>query len=402
VTGQRAKDRPLRILHIIDGLGVGGAEIQLVRLLTHLPRDRFAHVVVHLNAETDLAPRVGGLGIPVVDLSRNGRRSITRAISGGLGQIQRFRPALIHADGVYGKLCAGVLGLITRTPVLATVGNTLLASPPRVVLRRRALLGRAVWWADQIGGRWLTTHFMAISAAVRETVIAAYRVPSGRVSVVHRGVDLREMVPDPPEAVARLRAHVAPADAWPLLLNVGRLCQQKGQEHLIRALPQVRRHFPKAYALVAGRGPLEAHYRAVARECGVSGAVRLLGLRSDVKALLQCADIFVFPSLYEGLGGAMLEAMAMGRPIVASRIPPIAEAVGSIARLVPVGDPNALAEAIVTLAARRDQWPTLAAQARRRVEERYDITANALAFGALCERVAASPARGRVGAARAA
>jgi len=387
------RGNPLRLLHVIDGLGVGGAEVQLVLLLRHLPREEFAHVVCHVGPRDELAGEIRDMGIPVVDLSVTGRRALRAALHRVRQQTAVFQPDLIHADGLYANPIARAAGLAARVPVLTTMGNTAAAlgvpwPPTRLTLARWTIV-----LGNRLTGR-LSRHFMAITAAVRESVVRFYHMPADRVSVVYRGLDLESMVPAaPPEETARLRAALVPPDSWPVLLNVGRLARQKGQEYLLRALPAIRRRYPRAFLLVAGEGLLREHYRRVAAEVGVADAVRFLGRRSDVKLMLQAADLFVFPSLYEGTGVSLLEAMAMRRPIVASRIPVLEEVVDGGAVLVPPRDPAALADGIVHLCAHPGLWEPMTQRARRVVEARFDIRQNAAAFGRLCRQVVEGTAR---------
>jgi len=380
----------LRILHIIDGLGLGGAEVQLLRLLRYLPAGRFAHVVCHIGPPADLAEQIRAMDIPVHDLSKAGRRSMLAATVSLVGHIRRYRPGLIHTDGLYSSPCGRLAGLMTHLPVLTTIGNT-LGNPFRrpVALRRRALVRRVIWQANRITAHLTRCHFMAVTGAVRDSVVRVFGVDPDRVAVIYRGIDLAQMGQQAPATISALRSEVAPPDAWPLLINVGRLARQKGQEELIRAVAIVRRRYPKVYLLLVGDGPLAANYRAVASECSVGDAVRFLGRRSDVPALLQASDLFVFPSLYEGAAGAMLEAMAMHRPIVASEIPTLVEAAGDAAVWAPSRNAPALAEAIMHLAARPEVWRSMGARGRRIVEQRFDIKPNASEFGRLCERLAA-------------
>jgi glycosyltransferase involved in cell wall biosynthesis len=373
----------------MGGLGIGGAEIQLLLLLRHLPPDRFVHEVCHISPRADLAGNISELGVAVTDLSSGGRRALSVAAVRLLRLVVRFRPNLLHTDGFFANLYGRLVGRLFGIPVLTTVGNTLIL--PREVAAlgpaatRRSRMLRAV---NAVTGRLWTTHFMAITHAVKDTVEQEYRVPGDRVSVVSRGVDLRTMVPASATEIAALRHSLVPPRAWPVLLNVGRLTRQKGQEYLIRALPRIRAAFPHTVALLVGEGELERSLRTLAQERGVAGAVCFLGRRADVLRLLQAADLFVFPSLFEGTGVALLEAMAMAKPIVASSIPAIEEVAGDAAVLVPVGDADRLADAIVDLAARTDRWPALGIRARRRAEDRFDIAASVRAFGALCEGVA--------------
>jgi glycosyltransferase involved in cell wall biosynthesis len=158
----------------------------------------------------------------------------------------------------------------------------------------------------------------------------------------------------------------------PVLLNVGRLAPQKGQRYLLRAMGDVVHESPNAQLLLVGEGHLHEELRALADPLGEH--VRFLGLRDDVAALLRRSDAFVFPSLWEGVGTALREAMLLGRPIVASDIPAHREFVthGVDGLLVPPADAEALATAILRLL--RD--PEEAAAIGRRAAEsaaRFDI-----------------------------
>lgn len=385
---------PLRVLHLMDGLGLGGAERQLLLLLQHTPRERFTHLVCHVSSHAELAPYFQEQGISVRSLAIGGRRSLVGAVAGVIRSMAVFRPNLIHADGIYSRILAAATGRLTLTPVLTTVGSPVrwpreVRELRRAVLHSRSKHRSLLRFVHQRVWRQPNVQIMAVSEAVRQNLLDAHRVPAFRISVVLRGVDLQVMTPDASPAIGRLRRDLIPGGAWPVLLNVGRLTPEKGQEYAIRALPSVRRRFPDAVLLLAGDGVLRKHLAEVAHECGVAESVRLLGSRDDVPALLQCADIFVLPSLIEGAAGALLEAMAMRLPVVATSIPAVVEAAGDVVQLVPPADPQGLAEGIVTVAEASDE--TRAAMGQREriiVESRYDIRAHAAAFATLCERVA--------------
>jgi glycosyltransferase involved in cell wall biosynthesis len=202
------------------------------------------------------------------------------------------------------------------------------------------------------------------------------RIPSRRIDVVPRGRD-RALLGHPSaerRAVARAALGL-PADV-PVLLSAARHEYQKGLDVAVDALGEARRAAPDAVLLVAGReGNLTPRMREVMAQRGVADAVRLLGPRADVPDLLAAADVFVAPSRWEGLGSAVLEAMAMGVPIVASDVPAIRETVGSAdcAMLVPPGDAAALAAALVATLGDARAASRRATAAGRRFAERYDI-----------------------------
>src|SRR5205085_6371889 len=163
-------------------------------------------------------------------------------------------------------------------------------------------------------GRRFVDRFVAISEAVREHPIRGRSWPRERISVVDRGQDVDALS----AAAAREPSPALEGAGSPLVLTVGRLAPQKGQRYLLRAMADVVREFPSAQLLLAGEGHLEGELRAIADPLG--DRVRFLGLRTDVPSLLARADVFAFPSLWEGVGTALREAMLLGRPAVASDI----------------------------------------------------------------------------------
>jgi glycosyltransferase involved in cell wall biosynthesis len=152
------------------------------------------------------------------------------------------------------------------------------------------------------------------------------------------------------------------------------LHRQKGHTLLLQAAAACRARGLALALAIAGEGPLHAELEAQARAAGLGTSVRLLGRRSDVRELMRACDVFVFPSLYEAFGVALLEAMACGAAVVASRVGGIPEIVedGASGLLVPPADPAALADAIACLAERPDRRRALGRAARLRAEA-FDI-----------------------------
>jgi glycosyltransferase involved in cell wall biosynthesis len=173
----------------------------------------------------------------------------------------------------------------------------------------------------------------------------------------------------------RIRAELGLGPHDFLVGNVGRLALQKGQRHLIAAMPPLLERVPRAHAVIAGGGDLEDYLRDLALELGAGERVHVLGPRKDVPALMHAIDVFAMPSIWEGFGLVLLEAMAAGRPVVASRVATIPEVVvdDETGLLVPAGDPLALAEALARLA----DYPALARQfgeaGRERVRRQFSI-----------------------------
>ncbi|NOZ77593.1 MAG: glycosyltransferase family 4 protein [Acidobacteria bacterium] len=189
--------------------------------------------------------------------------------------------------------------------------------------------------------------YVAVSSAVEGRLIAA-GTPNERLLCIPDAVDIENLGNDgSPDLQASL------SGSRPLVLSVGRLSREKGHGVLIRAWPLVLEQVPRARLVIAGSGPEWSALNDLIGGLGLAPSVKLLGLVEPVGRLLQGADVFVMPSLDEGLGSAALEAMWMGLPVVASRTGGLAETVieGRTGALVPPNDVAALGATIVNLLA---------------------------------------------------
>jgi glycosyltransferase involved in cell wall biosynthesis len=241
-------------------------------------------------------------------------------------------------------------------------------------------------------------RMIAVSESVRQSAHAHLRFPLERIDVVENPVDLDELRrPAARDRDTLLRELGLPADAL-VLLNVARLSPQKGLHHAIDVLPSVLEAHPRAHLLSVGaqdhREWLDTLRRRSA-ERGVAGHVHFLGPRRDIPDLLRACDVFVFPSLFEGLGLALIEAMAAGCVCVASAVGPVTEIVrdGVDGFLVPPGDDAALARAVLQAMDDAPQRRMVSASAKESAARRFDPEAAADRLEAIYERVLAAPGR---------
>jgi glycosyltransferase involved in cell wall biosynthesis len=162
--------------------------------------------------------------------------------------------------------------------------------------------------------------------------------------------------------------------AAPAIASVGRLSPEKGQATLLRAMPALLGVSPDARVLLCGEGPEQDALRKLASELGISDRVEFLGFVPDVRPVLAAANVFVMPSLTEGLGVAALEAMAMAKPVVASAVGGLPESIadGESGLLVPAGDPEALSAAVLALLRNPGRARMMGAAGRDRALEHYD------------------------------
>jgi glycosyltransferase involved in cell wall biosynthesis len=356
--------RPIRVLQLITSLDRGGAENHLLALLTHADRQAFELETAVLCGEGELVPVFREAGIRVHLL-----RSRTRFDPLALGRLVKLlrdgnfdilHSHLFRAD-IYAGLAAAQLG--ERRPLVVSTRH----NDDRFFLNPFVGLVHYLVSAQQ-------DLIIAISDHIaRFTVARGVRDP-GRVRRVYHGLE-------PPVTRAleregqRIRAELGVRADDFLVGNVGRLALQKGQRHLIAAVPLLLERVPGAHAVIAGGGDLEDYLRDLAEEAGVAGRVHVLGPRKDVPALMHAIDVFAMPSIWEGFGLVLLEAMAAGRPIVASRVATIPEVVvdGETGLLVPAGDPQALADALAALAEQPAVARRLGEAGRERLRRHFSL-----------------------------
>lgn len=268
------------------------------------------------------------------------------------GMIEQEEADLIHTtifeSDLVGRFAACGMGI----PVLTSLVND---SYSRLRLRDPNVNRLKLWGASTLDGwtsRHLTTHFHAITRAVKEAAIERLRIPSEKITVIERGRDPMRLGEMSIERRHAARRGLGLKEDSEVLLNVARQEYQKNQALLLHAAADLALQRPSLKVLIAGRrGNATQDLEREIGRLSLAGRVELLGHREDVPELLAAADLFVFPSLYEGLGGALIEAMGMGLPIVATRIPAISEVVeeGENALLVDPESPNGLAAAITIL-----------------------------------------------------
>lgn len=385
--------RPLTVLHVLEDLDSGGAERQLVAHLKRSDPGRFCHIVCALAAGGRFSAALESAGIPVHVLGITAPWNLTGAAL-RLGRIVRATdPDVIHTTLYRPTVTGRVVGRLCRKPVVTTLVNE--SYEPEWRLDNPRLNRGKVWAVRTIdrftASRW-STAFVAISQTVRASAIRRLGILPHRITVIPRGLAVDELPVFAVPQMAEVRASLGWGDAYPVIINIGRLVPQKGQKYAIVAMRDVLARFPAARLVIAGEGWLHSALYELIRAHGLERHVTLLGQRDDVDALLHAADLFVFPSLTEGAGNALLEAMAAGKPCVASRIPAILEYTGDgkVVFLSEPRSPASLAENLLRLADDRAAAARLGCEAQAWVRTRYDIRTSLARLETLYEQVALS------------
>ena len=289
--------------------------------------------------------------------------------------ISAERPDVVHTVIFESDLTGRIAALGTPAKVVTSLVNTSYdrarRADPRVPRAKLAAVRRIDSWT----ARLLTDRFHAVSESVKRSCAAELRIPAGRITVIERGRDGTRLGAPSAERRRAARASLGVAGPDEVVVNVARHEFQKGLSHLVDAIGLLRDR-PRLVLLQAGRrGHTSAELADRARRTGTGDRIRFLGYRDDIPELLAAADLFVFPSIYEGLGGALIEAMALGLPIVASDIAAMREVLepNRNAVLVEPGDAAGLAAAISALLDDPARRLAFGARSRAIFEERFGL-----------------------------
>ncbi|MCA9501013.1 MAG: glycosyltransferase [Nitrospira sp.] len=374
VEGRNDTLTQLKILFVIDSLGTGGAELDLAEKLPHLRNLGVVIIVVSFrHRQEGVQTALQGQGFDVRILPDMGLIRRTAALRQIIRNEQPdlIQTVLFHAD-IAGRLAA----IGTSARVVSRLVNTdydlvRLKDPKINILRFR--LARFI---DGWTARHLTHHIYANSNVVKTAAISHLGIPSEKITVIKEARDAARLGKPSIQRRNRARSSLGLDEGQRVIVTIGRQDFQKGQRYLLEAMAMLVSKHPNLVLLVAGRsGDVSGELESLRHRLGLQNRVHFLGHREDVPEILAAADLFAFPSFYEGLPGAVIEAMALGLPIVASDIDPVRETVevGQNAILVKPASPVELASAIEDILMDRQKAHVLGARSREIYEKRFTL-----------------------------
>jgi glycosyltransferase involved in cell wall biosynthesis len=368
----------MRIGFVVNQLALGGGERQAADVAGALAARGHDCTVFYFYGKDLLRPELEAHGIRVVALDAG--RSYWRGVRPLARALRALRIEVVNThmplSGTFGRIAAW----LARLPVVSTEQDRCDAYPLKVRLANELTLNGA-------------RAIVCVSKEVRRSLYRRtnpYLLRRANTRVIYNTVDL-ERLHDLRGSRDEIRSSLALAPDDVVIVNVGRYNLQKGQTYLLQALPLVLHEEPRVKLVLVGWGPLEERLRSEVAELGVEDEVVFAVERPDAGAIIAASDIFAFPSLYEGLGIALLEAMALERPCVASAIAPLTEVVrhGVDGLLVEPRDPSLLAEALLRLIADPAFASELARNARSRVETHFALPEAADAYEAVLSEAVA-------------
>lgn len=351
----------MRILLLITGLGMGGAEKVVVNLADAFAGKKHEVVIAHLTGAALVVP--SNPNVRIVDLGMKSGLDFLTAYFRLRRLVNDFGPDVFHSHMVHANILARLLRLTTTMPrLICTAHSSNEGGRLRMMAYR------------------LTDALADLSTNVSDEAVATFverrAVKPGRMITVYNGVSTSNFTFQLAARV-ELRRRLAVADGCMLILAVGRLTVAKDYPNLFRALEILRANSVNFKAFIVGDGPLKQALQTTVSELNIVEHVEFLGVRNDVPALMSAADIFVLPSLWEGFGLVVAEAMACECLVVATDCGGVREVVGDCGYLVPPANSKALSDAITHgLALASHEADSLRARGRKRIIQNYSFDAS--------------------------
>ncbi len=364
-----------RIAHIITRLDWGGSAENTLLTVTHLDKSR--HEVTLIYGETvegleDQIKSAEGNGVQLIYLKELVRHIHPWLDTVALWKLYRLMKRekfdLVHTHSSK----AGVLG--RQAAILAGVRRIVHTPHGHVFYGYFGpFTNLLILWIERFLGRW-TDRLITLTHRGREEHVARRILPPEKIVPIYSGIRLEIFQNFEPskELQAKIFSGIPPG---PRIGLGGRLVPVKGHRYLLEAVPRIVRDVPDARFLLAGDGPLRKELEKKCRELGINSSVFFLGSQKDIRPFLYGVDLIVLPSLNEGMGRILLEAQAMGKPVIGTSVGGIPEVIRGeeTGLIIPPKDPEALAAAILQLLKDPGRRERMGQRAKEWVDQRFGV-----------------------------
>jgi glycosyltransferase involved in cell wall biosynthesis len=349
----------MKILHINTERTWRGGEQQTLYLLRSLiQRQITCHLVCQ--AGSPMAERAVNAGVTVFPIAMHGEIDLAAGFR-IRKLIRKFNYNIIHSHTSHAHSLA----------FLASIGTGVV----RLVTRRVdfSIFRHRFLKLSGLKYRFMADHYIAISQKIKDVMVAD-GIPGRRIFVAHSGIDPQKFSS---ATGGNLLSEFDIKENQKVVINVAHLADHKGQEYLVRAIPRVLAKLPGTRFFIVGQGELMEKLKETASGLGLKRELIFTGFRDDVADFYQIADLYVMSSVQEGLGTAVLDALALAKPVVATSAGGLPEIIHDrqTGRLVAPADPEALARGIVDMLTDTDRAASMAAAGRQRILQDFSVDA---------------------------
>jgi glycosyltransferase involved in cell wall biosynthesis len=370
-TDPKPPQKPIKILHIAAST-TGGVGLLLLYLARYLDKERFdTSVAFGKGYPLDDQFISESIAVYPVHLSRRWSLFSTLPLLRGLIRLFRIikknRFHIVHTHTSFGGLAGRLAARLAGTPVILWEIHGYASHDYQNPLKRHLFM-----FIERFMDRF-TDHYIAVSEAMKQEGIQKRIMVPEKVTVIRNGVDVKSL--DIDYNVDKIKQALGLRGNSPVVGTVTRLEPQKAVDDLLRAAAIVKEQYPRTTFLIVGNGPLRGPLEKMARDLHLDDQVRFIGWRSDIPEILSTFDIFCLSSLWEGLPMTLLEAMALGKPIVATDVGGVREVVedGETGFLSPPASPGYLAERIVALIKDSAMARNMGQKGKQRVETFFTV-----------------------------
>ncbi len=358
------------LLYVFDNLEFGGGERVFTQIINRLSGERYKIMVACLPTGAFIEKIKGSeVEVKSVDMRNRFNPGVILQLA---DLMKRENVDIVHSQGAradfFARMAARLAGvhIVVSTVPMPVEGFDV--NPLR----------KLIYMVFNRFSERFVDRFMVVSDALEKIMIEKHGIAPQRVVKIYNGIEKDEYCIEDKEIVyrrSRFRKESGLGDDVPVVGVIGRLVWQKGFEYFIEAIPDVLKRFPRAIFLIVGEGELKDELKVKSRILKLEDKIIFTGFRNDIKDVLASVDIFVMPSLLEGLPVVLLEAMAMKKPIVATKIEGIREVLenGLTGLLVSPENPQVLSEAIVDLLIHKDTARQMGLTARKVIEEGFGV-----------------------------
>ena len=307
-TTENPKHR-LRVLHVVEYLGLAGMEYGVIKQVNRLDPSAFSPMICCLRFQVEATHSLINRSIPIFELRKNRGRDlgvIVRLAS----LLRRQRVDIVHSHNWQTFFYTIMASLLARTPVIVHGEHG----------RDGQMVSQRQLWIQGFMGKWVNS-VVTVSSSLEKELGSKWKIQLEKFSTIPNGVDLEGFSRDFQLEKTRKELKLSP-DAL-VVLSVGGLRPVKDHETLIRGFAKMEPDFSNAYLLIVGREHsqgVQANLESLAQKMGIREKVLFLGVRHDVPQLMQLSNVYINTSLFEGMSNTILEAMASGRPVIATRV----------------------------------------------------------------------------------
>ena len=362
----------IKVVYLIDTLAVGGAEKSLVDIATHNPD--VESVFITLYKGDALVPVLKQNGIKVYQLDNTFKYGIYKVVEQLLPILDEISPDIIHSTLFRSDIVARKIRAKRNFPLISSFVNNSYA---KARYDKMNLVAKMKLTMVQLWDAWTARKvdlFISNSETIRQSNALALRLNLKKIKVIYRGrtSDIFQNIPK--ESISELRNHFHIKPETKVLLNVSRLLDRKGQMDLLQSFAEINKQYSNLILLIAGEGFYRKPLEHAIEQLRLQKNVQLLGNRNDIPVVLAIADVFVFPSHYEGLPGALIEAMFAQKVIVCSDIGENKECVSpNEAVFFKTGKVVDLTEKLNLVLPHLEEYQNMAAAARNAAYEKFEL-----------------------------